>query len=468
MLKPGDSIHLLGVCGTAMGTFAAMLAEKGYRVTGSDQGVYPPMSDLLAAKGIDIASPYSPDNLEPRPDVVVVGNAIPRGNPELEAVLDGGLRYRSFPELLRELFLDDAHPVVITGTHGKTTTTAMTGVALMAAGEDPSVLVGGHVHDLDGSHRLGSGEAFVLEGDEYDTAYFDKSPKFLHYFPKTLVINNLEFDHADIFDSLEALELQFRRLVRVVPRSGRILLGDASEAAARVVAEAPAPIERFGLADDSDWQAVDLRDGDDGPSFELRHRGETLGRIQIPLSGEHNIRNAVAAAAIAIGRGGDFDAVAKGLGAMRGVKRRLEVRGEAGGVLVYDDFAHHPTAIEATLKALRTKHEGRRIWGLFEPRSWTSRRKVHQAALQDALAAADLSVIAPVYQPERLPAEIRLEPTEVAEGLRGAGRQSWAPDGVDAIVDIVGEHAKEGDVVAVMSNGSFDGIHGRLLERLGG
>lgn len=465
-LPTASRVHVLGACGTAMATFAAMLAERGHRVRGSDQDVYPPMSDLLAEKGIELLSPYAEANLEPRPDLVVVGNAIPRGNVEMEAVLDRGIPFRSFPEVLRDSFLEGRHPVVIAGTHGKTTTTAMTAVALAAAGLDPSALVGGYVQDFRGSYRLGDGP-FVLEGDEYDTAWFDKTPKFLKYFPRTLVVNNLEFDHADIYESLEEIELQFRRLVKLVPRTGVVLVGDDGEVARRCCADAWAPVEAFGMAADSRWRAVDVEDGPDGASFTVLRSGEELGRAGISLSGHHNVRNALAALAVAVGRGAPFAAAAAGLRAMEGVKRRLELRGEQAGVRVYDDFAHHPTAVRETLAAARARHPGARVWALFEPRSWTSRRRVHEQELGEALARGDAVVVAPVYQPERLAEALRLRPGAVAEELRARGREAWAVRDVDEIVELVGGRARPGDVVVVMSNGAFGGVHERLLERLG-
>jgi UDP-N-acetylmuramate: L-alanyl-gamma-D-glutamyl-meso-diaminopimelate ligase len=451
-----------------MATFAAMLKDRGHQVRGSDQDVYPPMSELLAEKGIELRAPYGEANLDdPEPDLVVVGNAIPRGNAEMEAVLDRGIRYRSFPELLREEFLEGRHPVVISGTHGKTTTTAFTGVALLAAGLDPSVLVGGYVRDLGGSYRLGDGAPFVIEGDEYDTAWFDKTPKFLKYFPRTLVVNNLEFDHADIYDSLDAIKLQFRRLVHLVPRSGRILVGDAFEHALEITDKALSPVETFGLAEGSDWRAVDIEDSPAGVSFTFLRGEEELGRASLPFSGEHSVRNALAALAVTVSLGGDFAQAARGLAAMEGVRRRLELRGEERGVLVYDDFAHHPTAVTETIKAARSRHPGARVWALFEPRSWTSRRKVHEEAFAEAFAQADRVVLAPVFQPERLDPSIRLEPEVLVDRVRRAGGEGCVLPDADAIAAHVASEAEAGDVVLVMSNGAFGGVHEKLLSRLG-
>jgi UDP-N-acetylmuramate: L-alanyl-gamma-D-glutamyl-meso-diaminopimelate ligase len=457
----------MGICGTAMATLAAMLSRRGVAVRGSDDQPYPPMSTFLGERGIEIRSPYAAANLEPRPDLVVVGNAISRGNPELEAALDAGLPCRSMPEVLRDAFLEGSHPVVIAGTHGKTTTAAMTAVALSAAGLDPSAFVGGYVLDLDGPFRLGAGAPFVIEGDEYDTAYFDKAPKFLKYQPRTLVIGNLEFDHADIYDDLEAIQVQFRRLVNLVPRSGLVLVGDASPAAQDVVTRSHAPVVRFGLDAASEWRAVELSDAGDGTTFRVIHEGRDRGAVAIPQSGAHNVRNALAALAVGVSLGGDFARLAAGLRGMRGVKRRLEAVGERAGVLVYDDFAHHPTAIRETLRAVRARHPGRRVWAVFEPRSWTNRRNVHQAELGQALAEADLAVMAPVFQPERVPDGVRLREDAVVADVVRRGVPAVLLAGATPIATHVAAEARPGDVVVVMSNGGFDGVHGLILGRLG-
>ena len=306
----------------------------------------------------------------------------------------------------------------------------------------------------------------MIEGDEYDTAWFDKTPKFLKYFPRTLVVNNLEFDHADIYDSLDAIKLQFRRLVHLVPGSGRVLVGDAYEHAIEITGRSLAPVETFGLAESSDWCAAELEDSPSGASFTLLRRGEELGRVALPFSGEHSVRNALAALAVTVGLGGDFARAAAGLAAMQGVRRRLELRGEAAGVLVYDDFAHHPTAVRETIKAARARHPGARVWALFEPRSWTSRRKVHEEAFAEAFASADRVVLAPVYQPERLDPSIRLDPEVLVERVRRSGGTGCVLPDAERIAEHVAGEAQEGDVVLVMSNGAFGGVHEKLLERL--
>ena len=465
LLERGSRIHVLGACGTAMATLCAMLKERGHDVRGSDQDVYPPMSDMLRERGIELRSPYRVENLTPTPDLVIVGNAIPRGNPELEEVLDRGLRYRSAPEVLRDEFLEGRHPVVVTGTHGKTTTTIMTTVALLGAGLDPSCMVGGYSNDLGGSFRLGQGP-FVIEGDEYDTAYFDKTAKFLKYFPRTLIVGNVEFDHADIYESLAAIKTQFRRVVRQVPRNGLVLVGDASEHALDVVQGATSPVERFGFDEGSTWRATDVAAEGEGMRFTVRRAESVLGAAWVPFSGEHNVRNALAALAVAVSLGGSFADAAAALGRMRGIKRRLERRGEAMGVLVYDDFAHHPTAIRETLRAVRARHPGRRVWGVFEPRSWTCRRNVHQAELGEALAEADAVVMTDVYQPEKLSDDVRLDARAVIRAIGERGREAQLVLDAPEVAAAVAAGARPEDVVVVMSNGGFGGVHDLLLARL--
>ena len=354
-------IHLIGVCGTAMATLAALLKHRGHDVSGSDEHVYPPMSDFLAAERITVLEGYRAEHLAAAPDLVVVGNAISRGNAELEAVLDRGIRYASLPETIRDQWLWDAQSIVIAGTHGKTTTTALTGWLLTAAGADPTVLIGGIARNFgdDGaSYRIGKGKAFVIEGDEYDSAYFDKTAKFLKYLPDIAVVNNIEFDHADIYRDLDEVRLAFRRLVNLVPRSGLTLLGIDSPDAAALAAHARSRVQTFGLGAGAEWRGVDIRVGA-GTAFRVQRAGQDLGEFTMPLLGDHNVRNALVAIAVGVDLGLDVEQLRKGLAAFKGVKRRLEVVGEARGVTVYDDFAHHPTAVEETLKAVRRSAPGK-------------------------------------------------------------------------------------------------------------
>ena len=462
-------IHLIGICGTAMATVAALLKRRGFDVQGSDQNVYPPMSDFLAAEGIPILTPFSADHIGDDLDLVVVGNAISRGNPELEAVLDRKTRYCSLPEAVRDHFLWGARSVVIAGTHGKTTTTALTGWLLTGGKRDPTVLVGGialNFGEGGSSYRLGSGREFVLEGDEYDSAFFDKSAKFLKYLPDIVVINNIEFDHADIYADLDAVRLAFRRLVNLVPRSGLLLLGHDSPHAVALRDNAVSPVETFGTSDGATWQATDIEHADGTTRFTIRRGGTAIGRYVSPLLGMHNVRNALAAVAVASHVGVAPADVTLALAEFRGVKRRLETVGARDGVTVLDDFAHHPTAVRETLTALRTGYPKRRIWAVFEPRSASSCRRVFQADFAGAFGDADETVVAAVFR-STLPEEERLSPQRLVADLQARGQRARYIPEVNDIVRTIAAERRSGDVVVLMSNGSFGAIHQKLLQALG-
>ena len=461
-------VHFIGVCGTAMATLAALLKQQGHDVQGSDEHVYPPMSDFLEAERIRAFAGYDADHIDGSIEMVVVGNAISRGNPELETVLERKMRYCSLPEAVREHFLWRSRSVVIAGTHGKTTTTSLTGWLLLHAGLDPSILVGGIARNLGNggsSYRLGKGREFVIEGDEYDSAYFDKTAKFLKYLPDIAVINNVEFDHADIYADLDAVRLAFRRLVNLVPRSGLLLLGADSADAAALKKAAVSPVETFGLAESADWRAVDVAVSQSGQSFDLWHGGIAVGKMEVPLFGLHNVRNALAAIAVAQACGVPVETIAAGLRLFTGVKRRLEVFGEAAGVTVYDDFAHHPTAIAETLAGLRAANPHRRIWAIFEPRSASSSRRVFQRDFAKAFGPADEVIIAPVFR-ATLPEAERLSPQELVADLKSSGQRARCAASIDDIVSTIVKERKDGDLVVFMSNGGFGGIHGKMLEAL--
>jgi UDP-N-acetylmuramate: L-alanyl-gamma-D-glutamyl-meso-diaminopimelate ligase len=460
-------IHFIGVGGTAMATLAAMLKARGFDVQGSDHGLYPPMSDFLATEQIRVFDGYDPAHIVPEVDVVIVGNAISRGNPELEEVLDRKIRYQSLPEAIREHFLWDARSVVVTGTHGKTTTTSLAGWLLTAGGLDPSVLVGGIAVNFDSSFRLGSGRDFVIEGDEYDSAFFDKTAKFLKYLPDIVVVGNLEYDHADIYPDMSALRTAFRRLLTLVPRHGRVILGADSPEAMDLASAAQCQVETFGLAADADWRAAELRPAGARTLFELSHRGDRLGHLELPLCGVHNVRNALGALAAGHAAGLSPESMQSALATFRGVKRRLELRGVVRGVSVYDDFAHHPTAIRETLGAVAWSHPGRRLWAIFEPRSATSCRRVFQQDFARAFldSGADEIVIAAVFR-SSLPEGERLSVDELVRDIQRGGRRARFIAGVDDIVGAVAAEARDRDLVVVMSNGAFGGIHGKLLAAL--
>jgi UDP-N-acetylmuramate: L-alanyl-gamma-D-glutamyl-meso-diaminopimelate ligase len=462
-------IHLIGICGTAMATLAALLRHRGHDVRGSDQHVYPPMSDFLAAERIPVLEGYRAEHLDQPADLVIVGNAISRGNPELEVVLERRIRHQSLPEAIRDHFLWQARPVVLAGTHGKTTTASLTGWLLTHGGADPTVFIGGIARNFgaDGSsYRVGPPAGpFVIEGDEYDSAFFDKTAKFLKYLPHIAVINNIEFDHADIYDDLDAVRLAFRRLVNLVPRNGLTLLGADSPDAAALAARAQSPVETFGTGEGATWQATEIAAASRTTRFRLRHQGNDRGEFAVPLLGTHNVRNALAAIAVGHACGISFETLREGLARFAGVKRRLEVVGVARDVAVYDDFAHHPTAVAETLAALRASQPGHRIWAIFEPRSASSCRRVFQDDFARAFAAADQVVIASVFR-STLPADERLSEDRLVADLQSAGVAARHLPDVDTIVTAVAAEAAAGDLIVVMSNGGFGGIHGKLLGAL--
>ncbi|MBP1636277.1 MAG: mpl [Acidobacteria bacterium] len=461
-------IHLIGIGGTAMATLAAMLKRRGFEVRGSDQNLYPPMSTFLEEERIETLQGYAAGHIRPDVDLVIVGNAVSRGNPEVEAVLDRKIRHCSLPEAVREHFLWAARSIVVAGTHGKTTTAALAAWLLAAGGRDPSALIGGIAANLgeDGSsYRLGEGRDFVIEGDEYDSAFFDKTAKFLKYLPDIAVIGNIEFDHADIYASLEEIRVAFRRLVNLVPGRGLLLLGADSPEAAAMKAFARSPVQTFGLAPDADWHAYDLRPSGGATTFSVRRCGTTYGTFTVPLLGAHNVRNSLAALAVGDAVGLDATTLANGLRQFKGVRRRLEELGTVGGVAVYDDFAHHPTAIAETLAGLRAAHPGARIRAVFEPRSASSCRKVFQEAFAAAFSAADDVIVAAVFR-ANLPEGERLSAEQLVADVSAAGTPARHIPQVDDIVAALVRERKAGDHVVLMSNGGFGGIHGKLLDAL--
>ena len=461
-------IHLIGICGTAMATLAAMLRARGFDVRGSDQHVYPPMSDFLRGEGITLLDGYSAAHITSDLDLVVVGNAISRGNAELEEVLDRKMRFCSLPEAIRDNFLWASRSIVIAGTHGKTTTTSLVGWALVSGGLDPSVLVGGISGNFESSYRLGQGRAFVIEGDEYDSAFFDKTAKFLKYLPDVAVVGNLEYDHADIYPDMDALRLAFTRFVNLVPRRGLLLLGADSPEAAALAGGARCRVETFGMTDGATWQAHAIESTPDGMRFSVRRRGETYARMSLPLFGDFNVRNALAAIAIADAEGLSAPAIADALRTFKGVKRRLQLRGTAAGVAVYDDFAHHPTAIAETLAGLTSAFPDRRVWAVFEPRSATSCRRIFQDDFAKAFASSPVHrvIIAAVFRAS-LPEQERLSAATLVETLSAEGVSAEHIPEVGDIVAAIARDARAGDIVVGMSNGGFDDFHARLLTALG-
>jgi UDP-N-acetylmuramate: L-alanyl-gamma-D-glutamyl-meso-diaminopimelate ligase len=466
-------IHLIGICGTAMASLAGMLKQRGFRVSGSDAAAYPPMSDFLSDLGIPVAQPFAVRNLEPQPDLVVVGNAISRGNVELEQVLDRRIPFCSMPQLLQEEFLRGKEVLVVAGTHGKTTTTSMLAWIFHTAGMQPSFLIGGIAENFGSSFHLGQGKHFILEGDEYDTAFFDKGPKFLHYFPDAVILTSVEFDHADIYKDLEAVETAFKRLVNLIPRLGRIIAfdgmaGEAFESASleRCLSKAFCPVERYGASARSEWRIMNLALQAERTSWSLLHEGKSWADLEFPLAGEYNVWNAAAAAAMAAAYGISKEEIAAALKTFKSVKRRLEVKAQVNGVTIIDDFAHHPTAIAGTLRALRARYTGARLWAILEPRSNTLRRRVLQSELARSLAVADEVVVASVFRSEAVPENERLELPELLADIQKYGTHARLIGTPDEIVQIVAPEMRSGDVVAILSNGGFGGIYEKLPARL--
>ncbi len=449
-----------------MASLAGLLKQRGFKVTGSDAAAYPPMSDFLVSIAIPIAEPYAETNLKPRPDLVIVGNAISRGNPELEYVLDEHIPVRSMPEILFELFLRTREPIVIAGTHGKTTTTSMLAWIFQHAGQDPSFLIGGIAENFGSSFALKQGKHFIIEGDEYDTAFFDKGPKFLHYFPQALILTSVEFDHADIYHDLEEVKTAFKRLVNLVPRRAKIIAYDHDANVDECVVQSFAPVERYGMREASYWRITNLKFGAEQTSWSVLRGGEPWADFEFPLAGEHNVLNATAAAGMASHYGIEPKVIADALKAFKSVKRRLEVKAQVNGVTIIDDFAHHPTAIAQTLQALRTRYPSARLWAIFEPRSNTMRRKVLQKELVKSLALADEVVLASIFNPDGIPENQRLKTSTVVFGIKKAGKKARELTDADAIVKAVAPELREGDVVAILSNGGFGGIYEKLPRKL--
>jgi UDP-N-acetylmuramate: L-alanyl-gamma-D-glutamyl-meso-diaminopimelate ligase len=459
-------VHLIGICGTAMASLAGMLKARGIHVTGSDTAAYPPMSDSLAKLGINVAQPFAEKNLTPRPDLVIIGNAISRGNVELEYVLDNRIARTSMAALLQEEFLHDRETIVVAGTHGKTTTTSMLAWIFNVAERKPNFLIGGIAENFGSSFAVTTGREFILEGDEYDTAFFDKGPKFMHYFPDSVILTSVEFDHADIYKGLDEVKTAFKRLVNLIPKRGRLIAWDASGNVNDCVRGAFCKVERYGFEYRSHWRITDMNFESDKTSWALLRDDKPWGHFTFPLAGEYNVLNATAAAAMASHYGVEARTITKALETFKSVKRRLEVKAEVKGVTIIDDFAHHPTAISETLRALRTRYKGRRLWAVLEPRSNTLRRNIFQKDLVNSLAIADEVVVASIFKSEAIPEAERLNVDSVVAELKEQGKPARQLATADEIVDSIAGELRSGDVVAILSNGGFGGIYEKLPARL--
>ena len=449
-----------------MASLAGMLIKQGHKVTGSDENVYPPMSLELERLGIPVREGYRPENVSEAPEVVVVGNAVTRGNPELECVLDSKMYYTSMAAVVEENFIRGKHSIVVAGTHGKTTTTSLMAWALECAGAHPSFLIGGVAENFSSSFRVSDSPYFVIEGDEYDTAYFDKGPKFMHYLPDTVILNNVEFDHADIYRDIEAVKFAFSRLINLIPGRGQLIAGWDSGLVRELAPKAFCQVESFGIDQEARWRAEDVTFSADATTFNVRAEGRDFGRYRTPLAGMFNVRNCLGVIAASEILGFDRRAVADSIAEFKSVKRRLEVRGEVRGVTVIDDFAHHPTAVRETLLAARAKYPESRIIAIFEPRSYSAQIKLFQQQFEEALAVADETIIARLFHPERYTTETAISPDEMLDHLRAQGRDAQYIPSPDEIVANIAPRLRRTDVVVIMSNGSLGGIHEKMLDAL--
>jgi UDP-N-acetylmuramate: L-alanyl-gamma-D-glutamyl-meso-diaminopimelate ligase len=459
-------IHIMGICGTAMAAMAGMLKTSGYSVTGSDTGVYPPMSDFLEKSGIQAAEGYDPKNLTPRPDLVIVGNVITRKNPEAIGLAEAAIPYLSFPQALAHFFISSRTSLVVAGTHGKTTTSSLLASALYRAGLDPSFMIGGIVRDFEANFRIGNGPYFVVEGDEYDTAFFDKGSKFLHYQPKIAIITSVEFDHADIFADLDAIKRSFRKFVALLPQDGLIIahLDDAN--VAEIVADAPCEVQGYGLNPELSWSLTDIRNDRGLTRFKVQHQGQDWAELAVRMPGRHNCLNSLAVTAVLHRIGLAPEQINHCLSSFGGIKRRQEVRGVERGITVIDDFAHHPTAVRETLAALKSAYAGRRLVTVFEPRTNSSRRAVFQQDYVTAFDAADLILIRKPLPLANITEEEMFSADRLSSDLRTRGLNALTFADTDAIIDHLVLNLQAEDVVAILSNGGFDNIHNRLLDRL--
>lgn len=460
------NIYLIAICGTAMGSLAAMLQSQGYQVTGSDDHVYPPMSTFLESRGIQIRQGFHAENLSPAPDLVIIGNAMSRGNPEVEAVLERKIPYTSVAAALKTFFIEGKHSVVVSGTHGKTTTSSLVAWLLEFAGKDPGFLIGGIPRNFQQGFKVSSSDIFVVEGDEYDTAFFDKAAKFFHYLPECLIVNNIEFDHADIYDDLDQIKLAFRRLINLVPRNGLLLANCEDENVMELSERAFSPVQTFGLRNDADWRAENIRFFEDHTTFDIIKQGTFFTAGSVQLTGYHNIRNALAAVAAAHFYGVTEDLIEQGLPHFQNILKRLEVKAVINTITIYDDFAHHPTKVRATVNGLRCRFPDRKIWAVFEPRTATSKRKMMEDEYAAAFDDADVTIISALHLPNKVAAADRLSAETLVEKIKNRNKQAYYVPSVQEIIDLLSRQARPGDHILIMSNGAFENIHHRLIQQL--
>lgn len=460
------SVHFIAICGTGMTALAGMLKSQGLHVTGSDEGIYPPMSIFLQELGIPVYQGYDEKHLEPKPDLVIIGNSMSRGNPEVEAVLERKLYYMSLPFALREFFIRGNYSCVVTGTHGKTTTSSLLAWVLESAGKDPGFFIGGIPENFGQGYKLGRGGIFVSEGDEYDSAFFDKVSKFLHYLPDLVILNNIEFDHADIFANVNEIEVAFSRLIRLIPRNG-FLISCWDDALVRKLSEkAFTHVVRFGFDIDAHWRVENIQANEHCTDFDVIHKGKKQGSFTTPLHGLHMVKNSLAVVAAGQALGLSLEELRAGIRTFKNVRRRLQFKGEARGVRIFDDFAHHPTEVKATISALRSRFPQSKVWAVFEPRTSTSKRKIFEQSFAEALAIADHVILTPLYRPDKVPANELISLENICEqlGRRNIPNHILAADG--EMVSFLKEHLQPGDVILFMSNGDFKQIPDKLIREL--
>ncbi|HMK66602.1 MAG TPA: UDP-N-acetylmuramate:L-alanyl-gamma-D-glutamyl-meso-diaminopimelate ligase, partial [Thermodesulfobacteriota bacterium] len=458
-----QNIHLMGICGTAMGSLAGMLKEKGFRVTGSDQAVYPPMSTFLDRQGIAVKEGYGPENLNPRPDLVIVGNVITRVNPEAQEMMRLGLPFLSLPQALGHIFLNNKIPLVVTGTHGKTTTASLLASILDQAGLSPGFMIGGILIGYERNYQIGQGPYFVIEGDEYDTAFFDKGPKFLHYRPRYAVLTSIEFDHADIYSDVQSIQKAFSRFLAIIPEDGLLVAHGPDSRIQEILPQAPCPVETYGMERQWNWHLEQIDFQNHGSRFQVYQGDDLFHTFDSPLSGKHNALNFLSLVPILRRLGLSPETIARGLAGFKGVHRRQEVRGIRAGVTVMDDFAHHPTAVRETIQAVKAQNPARRLLAVFEPRTNTSRRNVFQEAYVTAFGGADLILIREAPGLEKIPEEERFSSARLVDDLNRAGQKAYFSPDTETVLTFLSGQLLSGDVVLIMSNGGFDNIHERLL-----
>lgn len=457
---------MIAICGTAMGSLAAMLKSQGYYVSGSDDHVYPPMSTFLESQGIKVHQGFHADHLSPAPDLVVIGNAMSRGNPEVEAVLEQKIPYTSSAEALKTFFIQGKNSIVVSGTHGKTTTSSITAWLLESAGKNPGFMIGGIPQNFNQGYKVSSENLFVVEGDEYDTAFFDKAAKFFHYLPDVVIINNIEFDHADIYDNLDQIKLAFRRLVNLIPGNGLLLANIEDANVMELSSAAFSPVQTFGLNPEAFWCADKIKFYEDYTSFDIIKRGALFSSVTMKLSGYHNILNTLAAVGAAHFYGVSDDQIKTALPLFQNIVKRLEVKAVKNNITIYDDFAHHPSKVKATINGLRCQFPDSKIWAVYEPRTSTSKRKIMEEQYAAAFDDADTTIIAPLHLPKKVKAEQRLSVESLVEKINKRNKEAHYLPSVNEIVEFLTARVKSGDHVLIMSNGGFNNIHQLLIDKL--